>query len=226
MTDQFSNLAKIALIAILITLVWALSVAFTYWDTHHQRFETKKVYTWLGLVTFLPFIGFIAYIIFRISSQVKTIKSNSGEPKTRRETALKPPARRRPMSTIDASDLDLQRIRDAETAVQSGVARRTVNPRYFFAVSSGADQGKEFVIENLPARIGRGPEASIRLDGDLGVSRKHADLYDKAGILRIRDLDSAHGTYVNNHRIQDKNLEPGDQVKMGSTVLVLRMIKE
>jgi pSer/pThr/pTyr-binding forkhead associated (FHA) protein len=44
------------------------------------------------------------------------------------------------------------------------------------------------VIENLPAQIARGSDAAIRLDGD-GVSRKHAEIYEREGILRIHDAE-------------------------------------
>ncbi len=63
----------------------------------------------------------------------------------------------------------------------------------------------------------------IGLDDDLGVSRQHAEIYDQAGVLRIRDLKSTHGTQVNGFSIDDKSLDPGDQIRIGASTLKIEM---
>jgi hypothetical protein len=227
MSDQFSNLVRIAAITILITLVWAVSVTFTYWDTHRQRLTGGKTFVWLVLVALLPFIGFITYLFFRILTSILSIRTNGTELKTRRETALKPPpARRGPMPTLIASDLSMQTVLDPKKIGPANADPQKASVKYTFTVSIGADSGKEFIIRNLPAKIGRGSEAAICLDGDLGVSREHAEIYEQGGALRVRDLKSTHGTHVNGFRIEDKSLESGDQVQIGSTVLVVKITKE
>jgi hypothetical protein len=90
------------------------------------------------------------------------------------------------------------------------------------AVVEGPHSGEEFAVGALPAQIGRGAEAVVRLDGDLGVSRRHAELYQQAGLLRLRDLRSAHGTLVNGFTISDKGLMPGDKIQVGHSLLVVR----
>jgi pSer/pThr/pTyr-binding forkhead associated (FHA) protein len=227
MSDQFSVLLKIAAVTILFTLLWAVLVAFTYWDTHNQRLPARKAFLWLALVALLPFIGFIAYLFFRVFSMLYSSRTNQSEPAARRVTALKPPAGwRKVMPTINASDVDMQIVRDAETALQANVNPQKIAATYAFTISSGADLDKEFIVVNLPARIGRGSEASIRLDKDLGVSRKHAEIYEQGGFLRLRDLKSVHGTQLNGIRIDDKSLESGDRIQIGSTILVVKIIKE
>jgi len=227
MSAQFSDLVRIAGITILITLVWAASVTFTYWDTHHQRLTGGKTFVWLVLVALLPFIGFITYIFFRALTSILSIKINGTELKTRRETALKPPpARRSPLPTLIASDLSMQTVLNPKKNVPANADPQKVTAKYIFTVSTGADSGKEFIFGNLPAKIGRGSEASICLDGDLGVSREHAEIYEQAGAPRVRDLKSTHGTHVNGFRIEDKSLESGDQIQIGSTVLVVKIIRE
>jgi hypothetical protein len=88
-------------------------------------------------------------------------------------------------------------------------------------VIEGQDKGSKFVLHQLPAVIGRGPEVLISLDKDRGVSRQHAEIYDYAGVVRIRDLKSTHGTQVNGFGIGDKALDSGDKIQIGKTVLMI-----
>ena len=80
----------------------------------------------------------------------------------------------------------------------------------------------EFVIDKLPALIGRAADAAVRLDQDIGVSRRHAELYQQQGVLRLRDLNSAHGTSVNEQVISDVDLAPGDTIYAGLSFLVVK----
>jgi hypothetical protein len=224
MSIQFSDLVKIAGITILITLGWAASVAFTFWDTHHQRLTGGKTFIWLVLVALLPFIGFLLYLSNRALRSIFSFHSTETEPKTRRETALKPfPAKRRPIPTMIASELSKQTVLDPRKTLSTQLDPPKVTGKYIFTISNGADSGKEFTFGKLPARIGRGAEASICLDGDLTVSREHAEIFELDGVLRIRDLNSSHGTHVNAIRINEKRLESGDQIQIGSTVLVVKI---
>src|SRR5690606_25480146 len=97
--------------------------------------------------------------------------------------------------------------------------RAAVRERLVLAVLEGPHAGQAFTVQGLPARIGRGPEADVRLDADLGVSRRHAELYRQAGVLRVRDTNSAHGTSVNGFTIDDKGLSPGDRIRVGHSLL-------
>lgn len=82
--------------------------------------------------------------------------------------------------------------------------------------------GQQFILDSLPARIGRGPEAGVALDADLNISRKHAEIYEWNGMLRIRDLGSMHGVQVNGIPASDQVLSPGDRISLGGTVFILR----
>lgn len=69
--------------------------------------------------------------------------------------------------------------------------------------------------------IGRGQEADLRLP-DTGVSRRHVDVrFDGTGAV-LHDLGSTNGTTVNGHRAQSWQLQHGDVVRLGHTVLVYR----
>ena len=69
--------------------------------------------------------------------------------------------------------------------------------------------------------IGRGQDADLRLP-DTGVSRRHVDVrFDGMGAV-LHDLGSTNGTTVNGHRAQSWQLQHGDVVRLGHTVLVYR----
>jgi hypothetical protein len=92
------------------------------------------------------------------------------------------------------------------------------------SIVEGPHAGQELVLHTWPARIGRGPDVAVALDADLGVSRHHAELYQQAGVLRVRDNGSTHGTAVNDLTVDDKGLQPGDRVRVGHSVLVVRAV--
>lgn len=75
-------------------------------------------------------------------------------------------------------------------------------------------------VSQMPAVIGRSTESNVCiLDGK--VSRRHCELYTDGGQLMIRDLRSTNGTFVNNERIADSRLAPGDTIRLGNTLLLV-----
>lgn len=54
-----------------------------------------------------------------------------------------------------------------------------------------------------------------------GVSKKHCVLIWKDNSLLIRDLGSTNGTYINNHRISEAVLHPGQLLMTGSITMQL-----
>jgi signal transduction histidine kinase len=86
-------------------------------------------------------------------------------------------------------------------------------------VIKGADEGKQFELTSPVVGIGRDPSSLIRLH-DTEVSRKHAEFREADGGYRLCDTASANGTFINNKKIQDAQLQPGDQILIGQTMLV------
>jgi pSer/pThr/pTyr-binding forkhead associated (FHA) protein/tRNA A-37 threonylcarbamoyl transferase component Bud32 len=90
-----------------------------------------------------------------------------------------------------------------------------------FRVTEGNALGEQLSVEtDMP--IGRAaPEPAGRLGDDPEISRRHARAWrGTEGELRIEDLGSANGTFVNGERIEDtRTLHVGDVVRMGQTVL-------
>ena len=72
-------------------------------------------------------------------------------------------------------------------------------------------------LAGLPLRIGRAPDMDLRLT-ERTVSRFHAVLEWREGILSIRDVGSRFGTYVNGQRIRERRLELEDHIRFGQVV--------
>jgi len=69
-------------------------------------------------------------------------------------------------------------------------------------------------IPILPFRIGRRPGLELVLPSDL-VSKTHAEVYERNGDLRVRDLQSRNGTFLNRRPVSDEVLSDGDVIHIG-----------
>jgi two-component system response regulator HydG len=97
----------------------------------------------------------------------------------------------------------------------------TTASTFLLVVLSGPDVGKEFCIDGTqPSRvlIGQGPASGIRLS-DRQVSRRHAALESNGDALRLNDLSSTNGTFVNGVAIFDAALRGGEVIRVGETAL-------
>jgi FHA domain len=74
--------------------------------------------------------------------------------------------------------------------------------------------GRLVVIDPLPFRVGRVANAQLILPPD-AASREHAEILLEGEELRVCDLGSKNGTYVNGTRIQESPLHSGDMVQFG-----------
>lgn len=74
--------------------------------------------------------------------------------------------------------------------------------------------GKSFEIPgDRPAVIGRGTQCDIVIPGT-HLSRRHAEFTVQGSSLRLKDLSSANGTFLNDRRIEDTVAYSGDQVRI------------
>jgi FHA domain/zinc-ribbon domain len=80
--------------------------------------------------------------------------------------------------------------------------------------SGGGRAGETFRPAGECTRIGRSPDCEIFLD-DVTVSRNHAVLVERDGTFLIEDQGSLNGTFVNRRRIDNQELENGDELQIG-----------
>ena len=70
--------------------------------------------------------------------------------------------------------------------------------------------------------IGRREDCDLRIP--LGeVSRKHCRVVRDGDSLKLEDLGSSNGTFLNGQRVQEAILSPGDTIQVGPVVFVLQV---
>ncbi|MHC4441165.1 MAG: FHA domain-containing protein [Planctomycetota bacterium] len=81
---------------------------------------------------------------------------------------------------------------------------------------------KEFPINPGKTVIGRKEECDLRIPL-AEVSRKHAMIMVDQDSVTVRDLGSSNGTYVNNQKISEQEIAPGDHIVIGQVVLTAQI---
>lgn len=81
---------------------------------------------------------------------------------------------------------------------------------------------RSFSLPQETTVIGRREDCDIRIP--LGeVSRKHCRLIMEADTLRLEDLGSSNGTFLNGARVQASAVQPGDQLQIGPVVFTIQI---
>lgn len=91
---------------------------------------------------------------------------------------------------------------------------------------SGSEAGRRDVYPLGTVVIGRDEGCDLRLDRqrDLEVSSRHAEIFlDPERGLRIRDLGSTNGTFVDGERVEDAPLANGSRIELGPGGVELRL---
>ena len=81
---------------------------------------------------------------------------------------------------------------------------------------------RSFSVTRDMTVIGRREDCDLRIP--LGeISRKHCRLVRDGDSLRLEDLGSSNGTYLNGQRVQEAILTAGDSIQVGPVVFVLQV---
>lgn len=78
----------------------------------------------------------------------------------------------------------------------------------------GGKASRKVVSIKLPAVIGRSREADLTIAHPM-VSRRHCELFEVQGLVRIRDLGSLNGTLVGGKEVTEAPLRPNDEFSIG-----------
>jgi transcriptional regulator with GAF, ATPase, and Fis domain len=84
---------------------------------------------------------------------------------------------------------------------------------------SGPLKCSEFPLHSGEFAIGRDPSNAICLEHS-SVSRRHCAIRVQEGRYTILDIDSRNGTVVNNVPVKERDLENGDEVRIGEYVFL------
>lgn len=84
---------------------------------------------------------------------------------------------------------------------------------------TGPGSPRNFLLSREEVVLGRSSEADIQVDST-DLSRKHLMLRREHGQYTVFDLDSRNGIFLNGVRIHSAVLHEGDNLQLGSVVLV------
>ena len=93
--------------------------------------------------------------------------------------------------------------------------------RFEFVVRSGKEAGRTVVVSSgQTISLGRLKGCDVVVD-DEAASRRHCTVTGREDVCVVADLQSANGTFVNEKRIATVELQKGDKIRIGSTVIEL-----
>ncbi len=84
------------------------------------------------------------------------------------------------------------------------------------------DKRRDFPLQKPKTVIGRRQDCDLRIP-TRDVSRRHCEIEITDDGVVVRDLGSTNGTYVNDQRIAEKKLDPGDRLTIGPVVFVVQI---
>lgn len=83
-------------------------------------------------------------------------------------------------------------------------------------------QRKDFPIINPRTVIGRAENCDLQVPL-LSVSRRQCELIVSEEDVKVKDLGSSNGTYVNNRRVNEVEVQAGDRLVIGPIVFTLQI---
>lgn len=90
----------------------------------------------------------------------------------------------------------------------------------------GPRLGQLFALEKKEIVIGRSPDCDLWIE-DSAISRKHFKILVQGQNIRIKDLGSTNGTYVNGDYIEESVLNDGDKIQISrETILEFNYLDE
>jgi predicted component of type VI protein secretion system len=109
---------------------------------------------------------------------------------------------------------DLGRI----SAPPPGLAKVS-NMDYQLLVVRGRSASEALKLADGVTTVGRHDDCQVRIKSSQ-VSRRHCEFFEKKGLLLVKDLGSANGTFVNGKKVAGQQvLEPGDELTIGGVTL-------
>jgi pSer/pThr/pTyr-binding forkhead associated (FHA) protein len=81
---------------------------------------------------------------------------------------------------------------------------------------------KLFPLPSSVTVIGRRHNCDLRIPL-MSVSRRHCQLSCDNGALKIRNLSSGNGTYVNGKRVDEVAIQAGDSIRIGPLTFIIQI---
>lgn len=90
----------------------------------------------------------------------------------------------------------------------------------YLIVISGNEMGRRLSLGSSSIEAGRAMGCDFSIAHE-SVSRRHARIFWTGTAYRVRDLGSTNGTFVNDEPVRERELQEGDRIRIGETVLKL-----
>lgn len=113
---------------------------------------------------------------------------------------------------LEASPQLMKKLLERGAKAQAAQAS-SATKRLFIVCTAGPLKGQEYEVGPLGLIVGR--EGDVRVPDEF-LSRRHFSVtFDEEGTLRVRDLGSRNGTFLNTLPARNTKARPGDQIKAG-----------
>lgn len=119
---------------------------------------------------------------------------------------------------VKVGDVELE-ITDPKERTGKGAAGQRSKSDWSMTALSGELKGKAIPLHGTMV-LGRSEKCDVVIN-DEHMSRRHAEINLRDGVLRIIDLNSSNGTRVNNVKITEKVLKPGDKISFDQLVFIV-----
>jgi DNA-binding NtrC family response regulator len=99
---------------------------------------------------------------------------------------------------------------------------------FSLSVVDGPDKGLSLVIDGsqeMEVIVGQSPVCRLKVS-DVTVSRRHAALEVSGARLRIRDLGSRNGTFINGVLVAEAFAVGGERIRLGATTLLVSRVAD
>jgi hypothetical protein len=106
---------------------------------------------------------------------------------------------------------------------QLAISQQTTNPTYFIKITQGPNKGDVYRISPPGVIVGRDPSASQITLFDARVSRQQCRIDFLEDLIIIEDLGGKGSTLVNGEPITKHNLNHGDSVTVGDSILIFEV---
>ncbi len=109
----------------------------------------------------------------------------------------------------------------ARVTIHEGAPVSTPAPSLRFRLTS---DDNEFPLAEGENAIGRGPDATVRID-DPEVSRRHATITIDGDAATLQDMGSKNGTFLRGERVvEPARLANADEIRIGVNVATFRFV--
>lgn len=110
-------------------------------------------------------------------------------------------------------------VEEDSQATQFFVGAECLDIFHCLEIADGEQSSRRFVVSPQGIRIGRTPPADIILS-DRQVSRSHCLVELHGSVLKVTDLGSTNGTFVDGRKVEQSTLLPvGSSLRIGSVLL-------